>query len=139
MSTELFTTVCRYGKERFSDEEFTDLRQLQERAVMVALGIVYYLRLDENARKRYKNELRKNLMGHRTVEEALKDELNFYSKHLSIPRGIAKTQALLENVFCIIACCCTKTPLIIVGAPGSGKTLSFNLALTNIKGAESKS
>ena len=139
MSIKLFTTVCRYGKERFSDKELADPRQLQERAVMVALGIVYYLRLDEMARKRYKNELRKNLMGHRTVEDALKDELNFYSKHLCVPRGIAKTQALLENLFCIIACCCTKTPLIIVGAPGSGKTLSFNLALVNIKGAESKS
>ena len=125
--------------ERFSDEELTDPRKLQERAVMVALGIVYYLRLDENSRKRYKNELRKNLMGSMTVGEVLQDELDFYSKHLSIPQGIAKTQALLENLFCIIACCCTKTPLIIVGAPGSSKTLSFNLALANIKGAESKS
>ena len=105
---------------------------------MVALGIVYYLRLDEKTRRTYKNKLKKNLMGSMTVEEVLKDELYFYSKHLSIPQGIAKTQALLENLFCIIACCCTKTPLIIVGAPGSSKTLSFNLALANIKGAESK-
>ena len=74
-----------------------------------------------------------------TVKEALKEELDFYSQHLSIPTDIAKTQALLENIFCIIACCCTKTPLIIVGTPGSSKTLSFNLALANIKGAESKS
>ena len=106
---------------------------------MVALGIVYYFRLDENFRNRYKTELKKNLMSHRTVEDVLKDELVFYSKHFSIPHGIAKTQALLENLFCIIACCCTKTPLIIVGAPGSSKTLSFNLALANIKGAEAKS
>ena len=112
---------------------------LQERAVMVALGIVYYLRLDEDSRNRYKKELKKMMMGAMTVEQVLKDELDFYSKHLSIPRGIAKTQALLENLFCIIACCCTKTPLIIVGAPGSSKTLSFDLALSNIKGAESKS
>ena len=106
---------------------------------MVALGIVYYLRLDETSRNRYKKELKKMMMGAMTVEQVLKEELNFYSKHLSIPHGIAKTQALLENLFCIIACCCTKTPLIIVGAPGSSKTLSFNLALANIKGAESKS
>ena len=65
-------------------------------------------------------------------------QLDFYAKHLSIPRGIAKTRALMENLFCIIACCCTRTPLIIVGAPGSSKTLSFNLALSNLKGAESK-
>ena len=106
---------------------------------MVALGIVYYLRLDEKSRTRYNKDLKKNMMGSMTVEEVLKEELDFYGKHLCIPHGIAKTQALLENLFCIIACCCTKTPLIIVGAPGSSKTLSFNLALSNIKGAESKS
>ena len=65
--------------------------------------------------------------------------MDFYSGHLFIPRGIAKTQALMENLFCTIVCCCTSTPLIIVGAPGSSKTLSFNLALSNIKGGESKS
>ena len=133
------TTDCRNGGERFSKEELADRHKLQERAVMVALGIVYYLRLDEDPRNRYKKELKKMMMGGMTVEQVLKEELNFYSKHLSIPHGIAKTQALLENLFCIIACCCTKTPLIIVGAPGSSKTLSFNLALANIKGAESKS
>ena len=106
---------------------------------MVALGIVYYLRLDEIFRDRYQNELKTVTMESLTVKEVLEDELKVYSKHLSIPNGIAKTQALLENLFCIIACCCTKTPLIIVGAPGSSKTLSFNLALANIKGAESKS
>ena len=133
------STDCRNGGERFSEEELADRRKLQERAVMVALGIVYYLRLDEDSRNRYKKELKKMMMGTMTVEQVLKEELDFYSKHLSIPHGIAKTQALLENLFCIIACCCTKTPLIIVGAPGSSKTLSFNLALANIKGAESKS
>ena len=111
---------------------------MQERAVMVALGIVYYLRLDEKSRTKYKDRLKKKMLGSMTVDEALKEELDFYKKHLSIPKGIAKTQALLENLFCIIACCCTKTPLIIVGAPGSSKTLSFNLALSNIQGTESK-
>ena len=134
----MITTFCRNIGERFSKEKLEDPRKLQERAVMVALGIVYYLRLDEKSRTRYNKDLKKNMMGSMTVEEVLKEELDFYGKHLSIPHGIAKTQALLENLFCIIACCCTKTPLIIVGAPGSSKTLSFNLALSNIKGAESK-
>ena len=111
---------------------------MQERAVLVALAIVYYLRLNQKYRSMYQEELKKDLLGNKTVEEALKEELDFYSENLDIPSGIAKTQALMENMFCIIACCCTKTPLIIVGAPGSSKTLSFNLALANIKGAESK-
>lgn len=116
-----------------------DHQMLQEQAVLVALSIVYYLRLNLEYRSMYQKELEMDQTGGKTIEEALKEELDFYSKHLNIPYGIAKTQTLMENMFCIIACCCTKTPLIIVGAPGSSKTLSFNLVLANIKGAESKS
>ena len=64
--------------------------------------------------------------------------MDFYMNEIRLPPGIAKTKALKENLFCIIACCCTKLPLIIVGEPGSSKTLSFNLATANFKGADSK-
>ena len=57
---------------------------------------------------------------------------------VKLPHGIAKTEALKENLFCIIACCCARVPLIIVGEPGSSKTLSFNLAASNLRGIESK-
>ena len=65
-------------------------------------------------------------------------QMDFYANKLSFPIGIAKTEALKENLFATIACTVTKTPLIIVGAPGSSKTLSFNLAISNLKGPESK-
>ena len=57
---------------------------------------------------------------------------------MELPVGIAKTQALKENLFATIVCTVTHTPLIIVGAPGSSKTLSFNLTIANLKGQESK-
>ena len=57
---------------------------------------------------------------------------------MELPAGIAKTQALKENLFATIVCTVTHTPLIIVGPPGSSKTLSFNLAIANLKGQESK-
>jgi hypothetical protein len=50
------------------------------------------------------------------------------------PPGVAKTDALLENLFCIFACVCNKIPLIIVGPPGCSKTLSFTIAVENMKG-----
>ena len=64
--------------------------------------------------------------------------MDFYTDQLSLPTGIAKTEALKENLFATIICTVTKTPLIIVGAPGSSKTLSFNLTISNLKGPESK-
>lgn len=65
-------------------------------------------------------------------------QIDFYTNELSLPTGIAKTEALKENLFAVIICTATKTPLIIVGAPGSSKTLSFNLTVSNLKGSESK-
>ena len=63
--------------------------------------------------------------------------MSYYVDNLSLPTGIAKTEALKENLFATIICTVTNTPLIIVGAPGSSKTLSFNLAISNLKGPES--
>ena len=57
---------------------------------------------------------------------------------MELPTGISRTRALKENLFASIVCTVTQTPLIIVGAPGSSKTLSFNVAIANLKGQESK-
>ena len=73
-----------------------------------------------------------------TFPQAFSDELDWYIKQVELPTGIARTQALKENLFATIICTVTHTPLIIVGAPGSSKTLSFNLVIANLKGQESK-
>ena len=39
---------------------------------------------------------------------------------------------LQENVFAIIVCIQLRTPLIIVGPPGSSKTLSFQIVQQNV-------
>ena len=70
--------------------------------------------------------------------QAFSDELDWYINQVELPTGISKTRALKENLFATIVCTATRTPLIIVGAPGSSKTLSFNLAIDNLKGQESK-
>jgi len=64
--------------------------------------------------------------------------LDWYINQIELPTGISKTRALKENLFATIVCSVTRTPLIIVGAPGSSKTLSFNLTIDNLKGQESK-
>ena len=70
--------------------------------------------------------------------QAFSEELEWYIERVELPTGIARTRALKENLFATIVCTLTHTPLIIVGAPGSSKTLSFNLAIANLKGQESK-
>ena len=109
------------------------------RAVLVSLGLVYYLRLDTKYRSKYKRILDHKASAEReSFSKTFNEELNWYIDHIDLPDGIAKTQTLKENLFATIVCTMTHTPLIIVGQPGTSKTLSFNLALANLKGEESK-
>ena len=110
------------------------------RAVLVAMGIVYYMRLNKKYRREYACFLDCNvkLQNEETFTKALEDELDWYIRLVELPKGIARTRALKENIFATIVCTVTHTPLIIVGAPGSSKTLSFNQTIANLKGAQSR-
>ena len=109
------------------------------RAVLVSLGLVYYLRLDSHHRMMYREKLdHETALTRSSFSKVFEEELNWFIDQINLPEGIAKTQALKENLFANVVCTMTHTPLIIVGAPGSSKTLSFNLTLANLKGEESK-
>ena len=110
------------------------------RAVMVSLGIVYFMRLNSKYRAKYRLFLDNfdRLDDEINFSQAFKNELGWYIDNVELPPSIAKTEALKENVFAIIACTMTHTPLIIVGDPGSSKTLSFNIAIANFKGSQSR-
>ena len=124
----------------FFEKFKTDRRGNTRRALFVSLGIVYYMRLNATFRKKYLKELnqQKGVAGEVTFFDALNEELDWFIDQVQLPKGIAQTTALKENLFATVVCTITHTPLIIVGAPGSSKTLSFNIAIASIKGAESK-
>lgn len=127
---KMYAKCTPYGKEH----------DYNSRSVLVSLGIVYYLRLNDKYRKRYQKELDPGNVsaGGLPFLKTFDDELTWYIEQFDLPDGIAKTRALKENIFATIVCTMTHTPLIIVGSPGSSKTLSFNLTLANLKGHESK-
>ena len=124
--------------ERF--KPYDEREDYSRRALLVSVGIVYYMRLNTRFRAEFKEFIDHE---HRLAEEvsfsrAFQQELQWFIDQVELPTGIARTQALMENLFATIVCTATHTPLIIVGAPGSSKTLSFNLAIANLKGQESK-
>lgn len=111
------------------------------RAMFVSMALVYYMRLPFDLRRRYVqfvDSSERNFEGELTFCEAFTSELNWYINNVELPPGIAKTEALKENLLATILCCITKVPLIIEGAPGTSKTLSFNIAVANLKGSGSK-
>lgn len=111
-------------------------------ALLFALGIVYYLRLGQKDRQDYEHFLDNECRALRfePFSVVFKRELDwFVDDEFKSPPGIAKTSALKENIVANMICCQTHTPLIIIGKPGTSKTLSFNLTMSNLQGRESKS
>ena len=108
------------------------------RAILLALGLVYYLRLDTEFRKDYIKNLDYSINSSDELKfsEAFNQELDYFISKLDLPKGTAHTIALKENILAIIVCTLTHTPLIIVGDPGSSKTFSFNQCVLNLNGEE---
>ena len=132
---KLFKRCKKYSKE--SDFH----RSL--RAVFVALAIVYYFRLNSAYRMKFKEEMEKiEMIGKSAVmvsfSQALQDELDWLIAHTILPPRIAPTEALKENIYATVVCTMTGIPLIIVGPPGSSKTLSFKVVTSNLQGDVSR-
>ena len=65
-------------------------------------------------------------------------EEDFLLDQIDLSAGIGKNQLLKENVFLLFVSVCTKIPLIIVGKPGTGKSLSSKLITNSMRGVYSK-
>ena len=108
-------------------------------AMLIAVAIVYYLRLTTDFRKEFRLQLQaicgRSKAG---LEDVLIQSMLALMKETSLEPGIAKTQGLQENIFMIIICCLAEIPLMIIGPPGSSKTLAVTIVDENARGEYSK-
>lgn len=60
--------------------------------------------------------------------------LGRYMRHIpsTATVGVTRNTALKENIFAIVVCIQTHMPVIIVGPPGSTKTLSFQIVRESV-------
>ena len=68
----------------------------------------------------------------------LRIEEEYLINKIDLDKGIGKNTLLKENVFLIFLSVVTKLPLIIIGKPGSSKSLSLQLINKSMKGIYSK-
>ena len=68
----------------------------------------------------------------------LKIEEEFLLDRIELNKGIGRNDLLRENVFLLFVSVVTKIPLIIVGKPGTGKSLSAQLIYKSMRGKYSK-
>ena len=152
---KLYAWLKKWFSRKSKYKAETDFR-ISVRAVFISLALVYYFRLSDDDfedktedvkkkggfRKRFREVMKEELtIGECgipvTFEKALNDELAWVSNTICLPKGIALTEALRENIYAIIVCTMTTTPVIIVGPPGSSKTLSFKIVASKFLGTKS--
>ena len=107
----------------------------------ITLYLCYYLRIND---KNYRYQLAFKLNSFfdnnnflKIPEFEIKKITN--QMHIEKNRGIALNRALRENLFTIFICIINKIPLIIVGKPGTSKSLSFQILYNSMKGQYSES
>ena len=110
--------------------------------MLLAIATVYYLRLDILGRAEFLEMTRALLAEQREhsnlnwiLNQAMAEVIN----ETDTPEGIVITRGEKENVFMTFVCTLSGTPLIMVGPPGSSKTLSVNIVADNSNGEDSSS
>eukprot|EP00913_Durusdinium_trenchii_P027714 g25987.t2 len=117
----------------------------RSRALLLSFGMTYYVGLNSEQRKLfvkticgYFEEIKAaETSGSVDLPEVLEEEMSLYMEHIDPGPGIAFTKALKENVFAIVVGIECNIPVMIVGMPGTGKTLAVNVATNVLRGDRS--
>ena len=70
--------------------------------------------------------------------DLLRIEEEFLIEQIELDRSINKNQILKENLFLLFLSVVTKMPFIIIGKPGTGKSLGVQLIYNSMRGKYSK-
>ena len=118
-----------------------ETKKKMKSSLNITLYLCYYLRLND---KEYRKELANKLNKFYQLSNFLKipeTEIKQITREMTIEKGkgIALNRALRENLFTCFVCIDNNVPLIIVGKPGTGKSLSFQILYNSLKGEYSDS
>ena len=122
-------------------EYYSETFKLLIGALNITLYLCYYLRIsDKKIRENLAEILDKYFDGKLFIEMPLR-EVTYISEQFIIDyeKGIALNRSLKENLFTSFICIVNRIPLIIVGKPGEGKSLTIQTINQTMKGIYSKS
>ena len=127
------------------------------KSIIISIYLCYYIReIDKVERTNFEGELKNdfnNLINSFNLSKndfqkisnltnfskILLEEENFIINNIKLEKGIGINKSLKENIFLLFICLVTKIPLIIIGKPGSSKSLSAKLIYKEMKGKYSGS
>ena len=134
-----FGIFLEYFIKNIDPQKKLDTKKRMRMSLNMTLYLCYYLRLND---KKYRNELAYKL--DKFFEKKFlyfpDIEVTKLTEQMSIEKGkgIALNRALKENLFTCFTCIENTVPLIIVGKPGTGKSLSFQILYNTLKGEYSE-
>lgn len=67
------------------------------------------------------------------------EQIDYVNRLMNPGAKIALNFALRENVFTTLVCLMNKIPILIIGNPGSSKSLSIKMIASNFRGVNSTS
>ncbi|ETO36339.1 hypothetical protein RFI_00723 [Reticulomyxa filosa] len=100
-----------------------------DRGLNIAIGLCYYFRLNSEKRQKLSEKLSSADI---VFSKLLEQEVDKLCKSFAIPPGVALNQGLKENLFILFMSIMTTTPIVLVGKPGTSKTLSFQIVRNNL-------
>ena len=138
-----FEYFIKYFKSANTGKNKHGMFSIVKSSLNMSIYLCYYLRIND---KTYRNELAQELSKIFKNEHNLagnfisfpENEIKNLTKEMEIDEGIALNRALKENLYTCYTCIEANIPLIIVGKPGTGKSLSFNILYNTLKGENSK-
>ena len=118
---------------------------ISDRIIVLGLAHVYYYRLaDITDRDTLVHKLTVTATRNRPgfekpghITSIINAEQEAYIHNMVVEEGIAKNRALKENLFVVLTCILNHIPVMVVGKPGTSKTLCLQLILENLRGAGS--
>ena len=125
-------------KDISNNNQNKDYEKLKE-SLNMALYLCYYLRIND---KQYRKELSQKLKKffYKDFIFFPEQQIRKLTRKMLIEKGkgIALNRALRENLFTCFTCIENTIPIIIVGKPGTGKSLSFQILFNTLKGENSE-
>ena len=105
-------------------------------AMLLAIAHCYYYRLNQKQRLKFCEAIdryRQNKLSFPIAfVQIIVEEQNKYVNELKIEPGIAINRAFRENLFVMLVGIATKTPTVVIGKPGSSKTLAMSTLYKNL-------
>eukprot|EP01028_Stygiella_incarcerata_P001133 TRINITY_DN1177_c0_g1_i4.p1 TRINITY_DN1177_c0_g1~~TRINITY_DN1177_c0_g1_i4.p1 ORF type:complete len:4726 (-),score=1175.89 TRINITY_DN1177_c0_g1_i4:213-14390(-) len=130
-----FTFLEFFNKWKVIRQENETFHRSDNHYITLALCLCYYFRLSSSPTQSSDDKKKEML---KTIEDSigldpgcgknfLKDELSLLTGGSDSPFGefIIPNRMIRENLYVLLLCIATKIPVMVIGVPGSSKTLSF--------------